>query len=241
VAYSAPPTTEPITTDTELGAFGVCTTGGRARVDVVVSPNVALYGTLGLYRTWTERDDACGADGKGLRDEVRDDVIDPFVGARINYDEHRSHANVWGGARLDDAAEPFPSATGDGTTRAFYREAYGRYDWFHVVSSKWAIQDQGFHRLRAEYQTDALPWKEGENYVAVQWASKLIASFGYEYTDRGGDWLNYFNGSVLWRFSSSTSARAFVGQQRGALRCVSGVCRLFPPFEGAKLEVIARF
>jgi hypothetical protein len=33
----------------------------------------------------------------------------------------------------------------------------------------------------------------------------------------------------------------FVGQRRGAVRCVSGVCRQFPPFEGAKLEITSRF
>jgi hypothetical protein len=33
----------------------------------------------------------------------------------------------------------------------------------------------------------------------------------------------------------------FVGQRRAAIRCVSGVCRLFPPFEGARLELISRF
>ena len=33
----------------------------------------------------------------------------------------------------------------------------------------------------------------------------------------------------------------FVGQRRGAIRCVSGVCRNFPPFEGAKLELTSRF
>jgi hypothetical protein len=33
----------------------------------------------------------------------------------------------------------------------------------------------------------------------------------------------------------------FVGQRRGAVRCVSGVCRRFPPFEGARLELTSRF
>jgi len=32
-----------------------------------------------------------------------------------------------------------------------------------------------------------------------------------------------------------------VGQQRGALKCVSGVCRFFPAFEGARTELIFRY
>jgi hypothetical protein len=35
--------------------------------------------------------------------------------------------------------------------------------------------------------------------------------------------------------------QVFGGQRRGAVRCVSGVCRQFPPFEGANIELIVRF
>ena len=35
--------------------------------------------------------------------------------------------------------------------------------------------------------------------------------------------------------------RLFVGQQRGGLRCVSGICRLFPAFSGARIELTLRF
>ena len=40
--------------------------------------------------------------------------------------------------------------------------------------------------------------------------------------------------------TTDTVIRTFVGQTRPALRCVSGVCRQFPAFEGAKLEVVVR-
>jgi hypothetical protein len=32
-----------------------------------------------------------------------------------------------------------------------------------------------------------------------------------------------------------------VGTQRGGLKCIAGVCREFPSFAGARLEVIGRF
>ncbi len=240
LAYSAPPTTGPITTDSEFGAFGTCTTGGRARLDARVAGELKTYASLGVYRTWAERNGTCDAFGEGLRDVDRNDVLDPFVGAMTSYDEHRSHVNAWGGVRVDQAATPFVSAAGT-STRSYYREVYARYDWLHTVAPGWAVQDQGFHRVRAENETDAERWHEGENYLSVQWASRAIVSFGYEYLDRHGDWLNFWNGGFLWRFTPDTSARLFVGQQRGALRCISGVCRQFPPFEGAKVEVIARF
>jgi hypothetical protein len=65
----------------------------------------------------------------------------------------------------------------------------------------------------------------------------------------------YVNGGITWRSHGSGTAgptqrafeqlfdtvRAFVGQTRPAVRCVSGVCRSFPAFEGARLEITSRF
>lgn len=240
LGYSAPPTTQPVTHDTEFGFFGTCTTGGRVRVDYRIANNVTTYASVGRYISWGERLGDCGARAGRLEDSDRNDIWDPYVGVQASYDKRRSHVNAWTGVRLDDAKEPFVAASG-AETRIFYREAYARYDWFHVLSSIWALQNQGTHRLRAEYQTDAQPWVEGEHYVALQWKSKAIVSMGYEYSDRGDDLKHYFNGSVLYRITPDTSFRLFAGQQRPALRCVSGVCRMFPPFEGAKLEFVARF
>ena len=47
--------------------------------------------------------------------------------------------------------------------------------------------------------------------------------------------------SEKWWGKVFDTVTAFVGQQRGAIRCVSGVCRQFPPFEGARLELVSRF
>ena len=60
---------------------------------------------------------------------------------------------------------------------------------------------------------------------------------------------HYLSGGLQWRSGSSETAvdrvldtvSVFVGQQRGAIRCVSGVCRQFPPFEGARVELVSRF
>ena len=46
---------------------------------------------------------------------------------------------------------------------------------------------------------------------------------------------------MLYRFAAGSNLRLFVGQQRGAFRCASGVCRFFPPFEGARAELTLRF
>ena len=167
LAYSAPPTTEPITTDTEFGFFGTCTSGGRARVDFRLSKSLTSYASVGRYATWSERLGDCGATADGaLARADRNDVWDPFIGLRTDYDEKRSHVNAWTGIRFDQAAAPFITADGR-ESEIFYRESYLRYDWLHTLSPTWALQNQGFHRLRAEYESDARPWREGEHYLAA--------------------------------------------------------------------------
>ena len=64
---------------------------------------------------------------------------------------------------------------------------------------------------------------------------------GIEYDQNPAFPAAYFNGQVRYNFASSDNLTLFVGQQQGGLRCVSGVCRVFPPFEGARLDATVRF
>ena len=52
---------------------------------------------------------------------------------------------------------------------------------------------------------------------------------------------SFFNGQVGWTFRQGSAIRIFAGGQRGGLRCVSGVCRVFPSFQGVKAEAVLRF
>ena len=77
--------------------------------------------------------------------------------------------------------------------------------------------------------------------MALKVSPKYIFSQGFEYTSLNGQPPVYFNGSVRYNFRSDSSVVLFVGEQRGGLRCVSGVCRVFPAFEGARMELTMRF
>ena len=86
-------------------------------------------------------------------------------------------------------------------------------------------------------------WTEGNVYVALRWAPKLVISAGYEFTTNAQEEHNthhFFNGSILWNITSSTSLTLFGGGNRPGLKCVSGVCRVFPAFEGVRLELVVR-
>ena len=123
----------------------------------------------------------------------------------------------------------------------YYREGYVRYDLLKHLTRRYYLQVQGMARRRHNVAETPIPWWEGETYTGLQWNPHLTVAFGYEYMTQEGFPSHYFNGSVHYRMDSDKSLRVFVGQQRGALRCMSGVCRQFAPFEGAKVEAVVRF
>lgn len=234
IQYSAPPTTLPVYVDTEANYFNTCVTGGRSRLDARVTDDLLVYGWVGRYATWGESASAACE----IVDENRNDVWDTAVGMEATFEKKKSHVFAWVGAREDQLAEPDPISE---PSAVYYREGYLRYDLLKKLTRRLYLQVQGTARRRHYNAETPIPWWEGENYTAIQWNPHLSVAFGYEYTSQEGLPANYYNGSVKWRIDSDKSLRLFVGQQRGALRCISGVCREFPAFEGAKAEAVVRF
>lgn len=244
VLYSQPPTTEVINQDSAFGFFNACVNGGRLRTDVRLTDDLLVYGQ-GIY-AFTKSElvggncDQLGrsATGSTPPDEVQNRVIDGLLGVQWQFDKNRSYLYAWGGGRDDRK----------GNGESFYREQYVQYTFSKWIGGPFSVELLGRHRLRFE-ETQNLrgdgvtpePWREGENYTALKVAPKWIVSHGFEYTTRLGYPTYYDNGSVLYRFTEDSNIRIFVGQQRGGLRCVSGVCRVFPAFEGARAELTLRF
>lgn len=202
---------------------------------------------------------------------VQTNIWDSASGVELGFERGRSHVKAWVGVRTSDTSIPEQTQGDVDPITAFYREGYLRYDIIKHLSGPFSLQLQGWHRHRWEPISFANPWTEGENYTALQWSPHLSAIFGFEYlikdkcqpglssTLSAGaraerDACYYVNGGLQWRSAGvggGTSKKyiaqlfdgvgLFVGQRRGATRCVSGVCRTFPPFEGARLEITSRF
>jgi hypothetical protein len=228
--YSAPPTTENATTDTRFNYFDTCVTGGRARVNGRIEPWLMVYGTFGYWQTWGERA-ACV--GTQLVDKQRDDVVDAALGAEALFDQSASHLFVSGGYRHDN------EAVGGAT---FYEEFHVEADISRAIVGPWSAGLETRLRRRYELLANAgQPWSEGEIYLTARYSPWLVAAVGTEFTGQAGFSPTYVNGSLTYKYLSDSSVQLFVGQQRGGLRCVSGVCKVFPPFEGVKLEWIQRY
>ncbi len=238
VLYSSPPTTELITQDSEFGFFNACVNGGRLRTDVRASPTFLAYVTTSYFNTQTEQlAGSCDAAGRTMSngptpDGVEDYVEDVVLGEEWTFDGQRSHLFASTGVRNDQLQ--------DGT--AFYREGHVEYAFTKHLAGPFSIELQGRHRYRYEQDQNAgAYWNEGENYTALKIAPKWVLTQGFEYTTLVGLPSVYVNGQVLYRLTSGSNVKVFVGQQREGIRCVSGVCKLFPAFEGGRVEVTVRF
>lgn len=271
VAYSQAPTAEPIYTQiVRGGAPNVCVTGGRIRADYRFNRSRSIYAWAGRYSSWSEIPGPLDKPCEVTADR-QTNTWDTAAGADIFFDDGKSHLNVWIGTRITDYATPTPVPNDAGLSGFFYNEGYIRYDFIKHIAGPFSLQLQGFHRRRHEpLQVGDNPWLEGENYTALQWSPYLSLIMGYEYFVKDQcqparsatltqparpqrDVCHYFNGGLQYRAGSGgtravkalnqifNTVGVFVGQRRAALRCVSGVCRQFPPFEGARLEITSRF
>ncbi len=237
LAASAPPTTEALFTDTELESFNTCVSGGRLRGDVALSKRVSAYAWAGYYESFAESvaNDACRV-GR----DTRNRILDSATGLELHSTDRRSKAEVSIGSRFDTTDRAIVTDAGD--THVFYREVYTRHQAAIALGGPWAVELQGWHRRRHQTVGGPIaPWSEGDELFGVDYAPRWSAALGFSYDTNPAVPPTYVNGQLGYRLSSDSSLSLFVGQRRGALRCVGGVCRVFPPFEGAALDLTLRF
>jgi hypothetical protein len=245
VQYSTPPTAELLLQDSMFGFFNACVNGGRLRTDVRLASSVLVYGQ-GIYSHTKTEVPGGGCDEAGRTivptgstpEQVRNVVWDGLSGIEWSFESDKSHVFASGGVRHDDKESGEP----------YYREVHAEYTITKHLAGPVSLELSGRHRLRREdlqnvRNAQGFPeyWRQGEHYTAVKIAPKWVFTQGIEYTTLVGFPTTYYSGSVLYRFTSDSNIRVFAGQQRGGLKCVSGICKVFPAFEGARVELTLRF
>jgi hypothetical protein len=242
VAYSVPPTAEPIIADTMFGFYNACVTGGRDRFDYRFTPTFLAYGTFGLFETKSEiLGGSCDRAGKSIaadKDATTNTVMDASTGWEWRFDNDKSIFFFNINVRNDRKDDGNP----------YYRELSTQYSFTKYISGPYSVELAGRHRYRVQEREnihgsafEGEPWWQGEHQNALKVAPKWVLSQGFEYTTYIGLPTYYFNGGILYRFTSDSNIRLYAGQNRGGLRCVSGICRVFPAFSGARVELTLRF
>ncbi len=245
VFYSTPPTTQVITMDSEFGFFNRCVDGGRLRSNVRTGEGMLLWAAGAYYYTKSEIEGGgCDAFGRTVTalpraEQTQDRVYEGNLGMEHSFDKDKSQLVLTFGARDDIKV--------DGKTE--YSELYGWYTLTKHLKGPISIEVNGQHRLRFKENGNRTsgpnaedePWVQGQHYTMLKIAPKWVISQGVEYTTQRGFAPVYINANLLYRFSSESNVKVLVGEQRGGLKCVSGICRIFPSYAGARVEVTLRF
>jgi hypothetical protein len=238
LSYNQVPTTEPEDNDTELEGMNTCVSGARLRGDVTLRPGVRALGSLSHYLTYAESgsNEACT-----ITQQQQNRVYDLSSGFAFDSKDRTRHGELVLGGRLDRAERELTLADAS-RSHLFYTEAYLRHQLELPLFGDFSFSLTGRHRRRAQAEGGpGVPWLEGEEVLGLEWAEHSSLGLGAEYDTRPGVPGSYFNVELSHRPTPESRIALFAGQRRGAQRCVGGICRLYPPFEGARLDVSLRF
>jgi hypothetical protein len=238
LSYNQVPTTELEDNDTEFERMNTCVSGARLRGDFTLLPGVRALGSASHYISYAESssNESCRTSG-----ELLNRIYDGSSGFALDSDDRRRHLEVTLGVRLDQSNAELQLPSG-ARSRLFYGEGYFRHQLELPISEDFSFSLVGRHRRRSQAEGGpGVPWAEGDEVASIDWADHSSLGLGAEYDTRPGVPHRYFNIELSHRPTPSSRIALFAGQRRGALRCVGGICRLYPPFEGVRLDLAVRF
>ncbi len=197
--------------------------GGRVRVDWTVSPTLGLYFNHGTFRDWS-----------GYLDPESFTIFpatiqDPYAGLMFYGGPWRIHAQ---------AGSRFVLIKGN----AVRMDAHADVDVGASLGGGHSLQLHVVHQERSKIVLSESRWREGTLQAGWRWRPHLAVSGILDYTTEDGQSQTWYPGaSAEWEITPSSNLRVFAGQSRGGLKCISGVCRVFPPFTGVKSTLTLRF
>lgn len=222
--YNQPPTLERIDQEVLNNSDVI---GGRLRVDYALLDGDLLVYASGMYRI-TDPDELA---------EVTQ--IHAYGGVELDYDDASSKITLSGGWRDEDS-------TGRDEARDFKSMIHAEGDWLHALGGGWAAHVSTLNELRTRHSIgeSASEYARGSTLVGIEQTDigSLTVEYGYDTEDQSGDARNHFFAVIVdYHILPTLAAGALVGTQRGGLKCIGGVCRIFPEFAGARLQVVGAF
>ncbi len=233
IVYNQPPTAERIVTELTSPIYDV--SGPRLRADWRINAWALLYASYGYF------------EDRGFSSGTLH-YHDPYVGAEFRWNEGRSHLFPSAGFREELCAADNMVCQVNSLNGEWQHIGHLEWDAAQVLPHNLSLEAQGFIYFRRGDGVIGDPanpfpaWTEGDAYFALKWTPHLVFTGGFEWSTRPSPNLNqYFvNGAIQWNITTASSIRFFGGGTRGGLKCISGICRNFPAFTGARLEVVVR-
>ncbi len=217
VRYNLPPTLERIDQETSRGQNEW---GGKMRIEQSLAEGDAVIYVNGVYKTLDP--------DKG--NEVRQ--IHAFGGTEVQYNGGRSRVNISGGWRDED------NTAGDEAV-----DIKGMYhvelDYLQYITKGYAIHIATNYEFR---DLEGDEYIRGSAFLGLQKSGigSLTFEHGLDTSDTRDNIRSQFLAGILsWEAARWMKVRSTVGTQRGGLKCIAGVCRVYPSFSGYHLEIIA--
>ncbi len=214
-AYNRPPTLERI--DQEVRNLSDVM-GGRLKLEQSLSEGDTVVYVNGLYRILNPGDDL-----------TRQNHLHAYAGFEHTYQLGGSHLYGSGGWRDESQDEEGKHLKG---------MVHFELDWLQRLAPAWALLVSS----QNEFRTDGdASYRRGSVFLGAEKASAFGLTFEYGYDTQNPNTDNHFFAGILsWHATERIQLRATGGSQRGGLKCVAGVCRIFPEFKGARMELVAR-
>ncbi|MGD8540308.1 MAG: DUF6029 family protein [Candidatus Aminicenantes bacterium] len=205
----------------------VNSTGISARIDYSFSPSpTQLYGKF-LYSFDNPEDHP-------LFGNYRREITHLFIGMETKF-KSTGYLNALAGYRREDSTDVFFLTFGE----TFHYQ----FNISYPLTSKLALE---FDWKSKDFTGEYINYFERRSFLSIHYASRMILTLLFEQTDNPEilfitDKKDWWALQAEWRFPKGNSIRFFYGSTKGGIKCSGGLCRLFPPFEGLRLEAILRF
>jgi hypothetical protein len=107
----------------------------------------------------------------------------------------------------------------------------------------WQVQVHGTHLQRAKVVPPFLDEMhiEGTVQTGAIYKGRISVGGNVDYTTEQMAPRTLYPSATVGIRSARANVDVMAGRMRGGLKCVSGVCREFPPFDGARLTVTLRY
>lgn len=215
VQYTTPPTVERVLQRIEHPQRDI--KGGRAQLSWMFLPSLSAFMSYGIFFDEYLRVPA-------------DKIHDPYAGLDVRWNDARSSALISVGRRATDLGDS------SDTIADLHADAKVTQVLTRSLSAEAHVQHLGRNVPGSE------DFREGTISAGLRMAAWGGLAGILDYSTEPAAPREYSPGGVLdVDPTPSSTIRLFVGASRGGLRCINGVCRVFPPFEGVKLTATLRF
>ncbi len=229
-AYNQAPTLERIDQETLNAASMV---GGRLRLEQYffdADTTVYVSGNLLLNQP-------------GQPSELRQ--MHGYAGFKTLYAAGSSRIELSGGYRDETQTSLPPIETPFATLRQGHHQIkstrHVELDWLHALGGGYALHLTSTNEFR---ELENEPRQRGTLLAGIDRAGfgGLTFEFGYNNETTGpGIRTLFFAAIAKWEATNWLTIAGTGGTQRGGIKCINGVCREYPAFSGARLEIIGRF